>query len=126
MPVAGIHDLKSDRWQLRQPADHWRDEVACVFVVYLVPPRLQLCSRVFLSFRMVRIVVLNRRVAIEAERHGIVDMRTLFVEMGDFDANSYELPTKTAMTLTPQEHPQFVGFLEIVLPSGHRYPPDAE
>src|SRR5450759_5742449 len=97
--------------------------MACVFVVYLVPPRFQFCSRVFVSLGMIRVVVLNRRVAIEAERHGIVDMRTLFIEMGDFDADPHELPTKAAVTLTPQEHPQFVGFLEIVLASGHGNPP---
>ena len=91
----------------------------CILFIYLFPACLQFRNAVFSTARMFLIIMTNRRVAVEAERDGIIGIRRVRVEMGDLYSDSDWLTAQAAMPSTPEQSVLLNGFVEIILPTGH-------
>jgi hypothetical protein len=90
-----------------------------VLLIHLVASRTEFIRVVSSAAWMGTVVMTDGCMTVEAERDRVVDVRTVRVEMSDFDSDPYRTAAQATMPGAPQQYAQLVLFLGVVLASRH-------
>jgi len=82
----------------------WRDEMPCMFLIYLVSARLDFSGFVSSAYWMLWIIASDLTMTLKTERYSVVNIRYIFAFLLDvmhFDICIAGLSTQTAVSITP-------------------------